>query len=1320
MRKQTIVQTVLNLTIVFVMLLQTSSSAFAVPLTDSRVQSETAMAMPASAPASPMLEVARDLVADQQAHAEPEPVRIDDVLPPGTLLASEAITHTVYLPIIVTNGLQDIALAPDVWMSETVTWQSIEMNDVSVRYPETLAVGLVEGVDGVFTASGVGDGQIINVTIGPGIRESNSAQISTWLQEHIDAGRQIRHVSVKGIPSWDIIALSPEDGFCREILLEWPGSWIQFQLLFEGGSSVCGGSEIFELIVSSLQVRMDDGQVEDGQYSGEGSDSVLAPDWISYNRTNAYNYQSSYASRATNSDGTYIYCSGGVPCDGAHYLAHVLKNGGFPIHGSGQGHSDSRVINIKSQRSYLYTFSDVHSTSAKNLKIGDIIYIYGGSWCWGEAVMATSGGVPYVSTHSIQSWNYRYDVLRCGSNHSYEFVHIDATTDHPADPKMASDLNLSPATQIVNENVTSSFTVTNFGGRSVTLSLRVTTNGASDYATVSQTLAAGASYTYSDTLAFTAAGLWNTCAQMKIGTGEWQNIPVNGYLNCKTLSIILPLTTDVRLASNLNVTPNELPHTGGSSQAAFVVKNISTFNQTERFRALVTSGSVAFTETFSITLAPDQTYSYANVQTFDTAGVYEVMAEHYVGGSTNAWVALYGGTAYNGSNYIRVLAPPPPPEDIRKGGDDGKAGEPVDTATGNYYFCMVDLGEPTSGLSLYATRCYNSLDASDVQGPFGYGTSWMFDMQIVWRPDKSALVRMADGEVTYYLGTINSNNPLDMSGVYQAQGESQGILVRATDGTAILTASDQTAYHFDAAGKIVQISHPYPAIIDVVYSAGRIVQLVHSSGVVFDISYDGNYVSQIASSTGRSVSYSYSATGDLETVTLPDGATYGFIYDVDHRLVAGYEPNGQAYVQNVYDAQGRVIIQYDQQNMPSFFSYGAEITVPRVYTDTLGNTLTHIYNANYQLVQEIDVLGNSIIYTHDARGNIVSIQDENGALWQYTYDTQGNNLSETDPLGNTWVYVYDTNNNLVSETDPLGATWNYVYDSNGHLMQSTDPVGNMHQYVYDSRGNLIWEQDETGAISEYAYNELGLTVAITDALGYATHMGYDSFGNQNVYTDANNHVAYFMYDERNQLVESIDPMGTVITFTYDDAGNVLTESDGMGHLRYYSYNEYNRLVAETDFNGNTTLYAYDLLGRMTVITDAVGAATYFTYDALGRIISRQDQDGATTNYEYDPLGHLIRETDALGRIAEYIYDLAGRLVETRRPCDACPGGIAVSVNTYDAVGNLIWEIDPRGAETLYVYDEMGRVAIITDTYGSSWQYTYNPKGRLVQEVNPLA
>ena len=78
----------------------------------------------------------------------------------------------------------------------------------------------------------------------------------------------------------------------------------------------------------------------------------------------------------------------------------------------------------------------------------------------------------------------------------------------------------------------------------------------------------------------------------------------------------------------------------------------------------------------------------------------------------------------------------------------GSAAEPVNTATGNYYYQHTDLTLPGRGLGLAFTRTYNAQDATD--GPFGRGWTHSYQVRLTENDDGAVVIRHGDGHESFY------------------------------------------------------------------------------------------------------------------------------------------------------------------------------------------------------------------------------------------------------------------------------------------------------------------------------------------------------------------------------------------------------------------------------------------------------------------------------------------------------------------------------------------------------------------------------------------
>jgi len=821
--------------------------------------------------------------------------------------------------------------------------------------------------------------------------------------------------------------------------------------------------------------------------------------------------------------------------------------------------------------------------------------------------------------------------------------------------------------------------------------------------------------------------------------GTWHEFGVRdpSSYNGRWFEVLAPVDVRLRDGTSIVLSHDQI-NPGASVTAQFTAHNYDVVSKTENFRVAIydeTGANVvaAFPASGNQTLAAGGEYAYSGSYQFDTPGKYWLRAQHYTDGD---WENL----ARNGSHPLRVYVPPPPQDPKVKGYAPAcpKAGEPVNTATGNFTSHHTDWTRPGPGMSFNFRRFYNSIDADATPGPLGYGWTHSYQYGFDWRIDDTVVITLTDGHIAYFVGDLGTQDDPD-PGTYVADNAVLDTLVRDTQGTPgnwdddtfVLTTPDQIHHYFDTEQRLVRIEDRSANTQYLSYdSEGKLIQIVDTANVTYTFAYSGGLITGITSSNGESVSYGYdwadnlisftNTTGETMTYTYGEGLYYrGYVLplcDEHHRLLTGIDPSGRLFVQNLYDDQGRVVEQRDAEGNVSTFNYD-ELGQTTVYTDALGNPLTQIYDDRYRLIREIDALGHFITYTYDIDNNVVAMRDKNGNITRYTYDERGNMLSKTDALGYVWTYTYDEQNNLLTETDPLGNTTTYEYDAEGRLIRKTGPEGGVQKYAYNAHGLVTWQEDGTGSQTWYSYNDLGLPVTVTNPLSQTTLLAYDAWGRKLSFTDAEGHVVHYAYDGMGRTTVITAPDGGLTTFGYDLMGNLLSETDALGHIRVFGYNAYNRLVAETDWAGNETDREYDALGRLVRDIDPLGHTTVYTYDAVGNLVARQDKDGHVTTYTYDANGNRLTETDPVSHTTTYVYDALNRVVEAINPASCC--GSSHRYTGYDAAGRVIRETDALGHVTMSEYDKAGRLKSRTNPLGETMTYSYDAAGRLTVETDPL-
>ena len=189
-------------------------------------------------------------------------------------------------------------------------------------------------------------------------------------------------------------------------------------------------------------------------------------------------------------------------------------------------------------------------------------------------------------------------------------------------------------------------------------------------------------------------------------------------------------------------------------------------------------------------------------------------------------------------------------------------------------------------------------------------------------------------------------------------------------------------------------------------------------------SYENDKVSMIEDTIGRRICYHYE--GELLTeAEYPNHGTVRYTYTPEGYLEQVTDQNGNAYVHNYYDMDGRVTRQ------------------------TLSVTSAE---------------GITVRFTYDAAGRCMSVEDGLGTK-EYAYNQMDHMTRETDALGNTTKYFYDMLCNITKIVRPNqyddktgdGAGIRYVYDAMDEVTQWTDPLGNVYATPRDLEENVIKE-----------------------------------------------------------------------------------------------------------------------------------------------------------------------------------------------------------------------------------------------------------------------
>lgn len=636
-----------------------------------------------------------------------------------------------------------------------------------------------------------------------------------------------------------------------------------------------------------------------------------------------------------------------------------------------------------------------------------------------------------------------------------------------------------------------------------------------------------------------------------------------------------------------------------------------------------------------------------------------------------------------------------------------KKGDPVDAATGLLAFTKTDLSFGGARGRVSIQRTYRTLSGNP--GPFGVGTNHNYGYSL----DILNLVRgtgtfvnlvMPDGNQFPFVqqGTntfVNSNNPSLLGSV----------ITSPSNGTFNLRWKNGTVFQFSSPSAFATV-----AFLNSVTDANgnttilvrgnssqpiQITQIIDPVGRALNLAYDNfSRILSIVDPIGRKVQYSYNSQGTLATVTDPAGAITTYGYDSGNRMTSIADPRQIIYLQNTYDANGRVIQQVAADGGVTTFAYtllnptlSTSPVLLTTVTDPRGNTTTYHFNPQGFLLDSTDALGEKTIYSRDPGTNLVlSITDPLNRTATFAYDAAGNITSTTRLAGTpstvTTSFTYNpTFNRLASATDPLGHTTSVKYDDAGNVIGVKDPLGQQTLFAYDANGELIAATDSLANTTRFAYAN-GDVARITDPLSRVTTRGTDAIGRLISLTNHLGQTTHFQYSPLNQLTNILDPFGQPTSFTYDGNGNVLTVTDINQHTTAFSYDKVDRMASRTDPLSHTENYQYDLAGNLSQFTDRRGVVSKYTYDALNR----------------RTLANFGSESSI-----SYAYDAGNRLIQV---VDSAAGTIA---GTYDGLDRLSSEVTPEGSVN-YAYDAAGRRTRMSVSGQDPVSYSYNDADRLAQ------
>ncbi len=699
---------------------------------------------------------------------------------------------------------------------------------------------------------------------------------------------------------------------------------------------------------------------------------------------------------------------------------------------------------------------------------------------------------------------------------------------------------------------------------------------------------------------------------------------------------------------------------------------------------------------------------------------------------------------------------------------DGKknytSGDPIDVVTGAFLWSNT-IVEDHGADDLHFDIMYKSNMSKGING----GTH---EMGQKWSHNFNYTIKIESKNVYF-------TNPYDETVAFVKKGNVYKNMTEGdkttfaidSEGRRIATTEDGTAYYFDKYSRLTQITKDGKSVYTFTFDSKKKIMTVSTQrSAQIQIAYSSGRVSSVKDSLGNTTKFTYTGSY-LSKITNPQSTSMQFEYEEGGKLskIIGFD--GEAYLTNTYDENGRVVGQKLADRGEISATYDDDNRINK-FTDEFGNVTTYMYdetgriiyvggedkdfvneyNDKGQLVKQTDPEGNTTETTYDAKGRICKIVYPDGTFEEtaygdngkptfvkgrdghsvfYEYDANGNIKKYTDKSGNSCEYLYDAFGNLITYTDFEGNEWNYEYDTYSHLSKAIDPEGNVREFTYDRAGRITSYTSPTGGSTSYEYSASGQLLKVIEEDG-TTEYSYDVNGNVSEIKDKKGNVESYQYDGMGNVVKKTDPLGNSYRYKYDDAGrlinttypdgwiddyfydsfgNISTYKDPVGYPTDYKYDKNGRLIEKKDALGGVTSYEYDSMGQTVAVTDSLEHVTSYTYDNAGRVLNITDPLGYVVSYNYDANGNIISETDKNGNVISYEYDKENRLIKKT-------DSVGSEIMSYDKAGNLVSVEDKAGKIEKYAYDSDGNVIEYTDKCENKTTYSYDAYGRLVSETAP--
>lgn len=442
--------------------------------------------------------------------------------------------------------------------------------------------------------------------------------------------------------------------------------------------------------------------------------------------------------------------------------------------------------------------------------------------------------------------------------------------------------------------------------------------------------------------------------------------------------------------------------------------------------------------------------------------------------------------------------------------------------------------------------------------------------------------------------------------------------------------------------------------------------------------------SSVTDGAGQTMQYTYTSTGQVQTIENPKGEVTTFTYETSPSApgygrvlsITGDVAGGNRAF--TYDDFGRVRTTTDSEGYTLTYDYD-ELDRVRTTTypdgtyeqleyedhslvasrDREGRWTRHKYNGLMERVVTQDPALRMTQFQWCRCGQLRRFVDGNGSITEWQRDEGSRVTKKIYPNGSSETYTYDFSGRLESEVDPMARTVAYEYTLDDRVSKKdySDAATPDVTYAYDPRFPRVTSRQDGTATTSFSYHRYG-----SATLG----AGQLALVNGPLSNDSLKHT----YDELGRLkkLEIVDDATQSVAsyaeeYTFDARSRVSVVQNNLGNTAYSFVGQSNRPSAVMYANGMETVYDYFgatgdfLLKQIKNLsagsTSSVISQFDYTYRADRSVATWAVDQGSGANtwaFEYDAAreltsamlrngSHTVLEAHAYG------YDGAGNRIQ---------------------------------------------------------------------------